>query len=219
MIFIKRRPGEELLFIMKCLGNHSSQVRTRMLGLFDSPQSAAFQRCRGKIFYPRCLTFKHHDDHHEERLLFIMKCFCNRSSQVWTRMLAMEIWKWAFPTKSRWSSMISVAPGVERYLLIYWPVQLQVARFGWFGGGVTIWCLVMRTYSKLAKGLEVWKKIHITRAKPLTHCFFSSERAQLAGGSRWYRAQAPVVVISNYNNCHLSHLSHHRYQQLQQLSS
>ena len=31
--------------------------------------------------------------------------------------------------------MISVAPGVERYLLIYWPVQLQVARFGWFGGG------------------------------------------------------------------------------------
>ena len=31
--------------------------------------------------------------------------------------------------------MISVAPGVERYLLIYWPVQLQLARFGWFGGG------------------------------------------------------------------------------------
>ena len=30
--------------------------------------------------------------------------------------------------------MISVAPGVERYLLIYWPVQLQLARFGWFGG-------------------------------------------------------------------------------------
>ena len=81
-------------------------------------------------------------------------------------------------------------------------------------GGVTIWCLVMRTYSKLAEGLEVWKKIHITRAKPLTHCvFFSYERAQLAGGSRWYQAHAPVVVISNYNNCHLSHCRHchHHY--------
>ena len=92
-----------------------------------------------------------------EELLFIMKCFCNRSSQVWTRMLAMEIWKWAFPTKSRWSSMISVAPGVERYLLIYWPVQLQLARFGWFWGGRGLggvsrydawWCAHIQNWQK-----------------------------------------------------------------------
>ena len=78
--------------------------------------------------------------------------------------------------------MISVAPGVERYLLIYWPVQLQVARFGWFEGG-------SRTHDMMLVDAHIFKTgrrvgIRITRAKPLTNCFFSSERAQLAGGSR-----------------------------------
>ena len=205
MILIRRRLEEELLFIMKCLGNHSSQVRTRMLVLFDSPQSAAFQRCCGKIFYPRCLTFKHHDDHHEERLLFIVKCFCNRSLQVWIRMLAMEIWKLSISHEKQvvlydqrgtrcWAVLVDLLAGAAASSSV-WVV--------WGGGGATIWCLVMRTYSKLAEGLEVWKKSHITRAKPLTHCFFSYWACAIS-----WRKQ--MISRARVGSC---------YQQLQQLSS
>ena len=83
--------------------------------------------------------------------------------------------------------MISVAPGVERYLLIYWPVQLQVARFGWFGG-------LGRGHDMMLGDAHIFKtgrrvgslkdNSYYESQTSYTLFFLVIERAQLAGGSR-----------------------------------